>query len=83
MAAFLRNLVLVLTAVTLLEHLLPAGPMGRMGRLVLGLALMYSLLSGFHGAADWNESFLTAGQLYQSETYHAIAMEGWEDKGGS
>ncbi|MBQ8536237.1 MAG: hypothetical protein IJ461_02385 [Clostridia bacterium] len=82
MAAFLRNLVLILTAVTLLEHLFPQGSMGRVGRMVLGLVLIYTVMTSLGslplpggGAADW----LSQGQRYERQIYEDMVLNAWED----
>lgn len=84
MAAFLRNLIMILTAVTLLEHLLPQGPMHKAGRMVLGLVLIYTVLSGLGGLADgrWAQevaSPFTGGPAYQAQAYAQIVREAWRE----
>lgn len=86
MAAFLRELILILTAVTLMEHLMPSGPMGRTGRLVLGLVLILSAaqsLLPLTAAQVQPAAFMRTGEPYAYESYVAIAREAWEAGDGS
>lgn len=85
MTAFLRTLIGILTAVTLLQHLLPEGRMGRVGRMVLGLALMYTVLSSlgrWTAPAEEAAAWLSQGQTYEQRTYEEMVRKVWEDGDG-
>ena len=81
MAAFLREMILILTAVTLMEHLMPTGPMERAGRFVLGLVLLMTVAGSLklpEIPAMQPSAWLREGQAYQPDAYFDIAQAAWE-----